>query len=324
MRNRTRARRAVRAFAAAGALAVAGALIVAGALVACGDGTRGASARATGPVRGRPGNGAGLASLRTGPPYREGPVAGAGTVVGQVTLRGPAVDAVYDAWPAMGTDAPTPAGRVVVGEGAALADVVVLLAGVGAGKPFPPRGDDAARRRLVAEAGRVRPFVSVVRVGTQLELENRLPADWVVRGYAGVGYGETVFNVSVAPGATLADVQELWLATPGVTFVTEDGRGAFQAYVVASPHPYVDVTSAVARGDVRPGGFRLDDVPPGTWDVVAWHPGLSMRVERDARAPRHVPSPPVEAVARVVVGAGEVVEVAFEFEAPPSGPSDRR
>jgi hypothetical protein len=296
------------------------------AVAACGDAPPAPSPRADGPVRGVPGGGAGLASLRTEPPYREGPVpATAGTIAGRVTLRGPAVDPVYEAWPAMGTDAPTPAGRVVVGEGAALADVVVALVGVAGGKPFPPtRGEGGGRLRLVAEAGRVRPFVSAVRVGTQLELENRLHADWVVHGYAGAGFGATAFNVSVAPGATRTDVVDLWLGAPGVTFVTEDRRGAFHAYVVAVPHPYVDVTSAVARGDVRPGGFRLDDVPPGTYDVVAWHPGLSMRVRGGASAPRYVPSPPSEAVARVTVRAGATAEVAFELEAADPAPESGR
>jgi hypothetical protein len=151
----------------------------------------------------------------------------------------------------------------------------------------------------VAETGRVRPFVSVTRVGTQLELENRLPADWVVHGYDGVVAGPTTrFNMSIGPGATWPDVAELFLEAPGVTFVAEDGRGAFQAYVVTSPHPYVDVTSAAARGDVAPGGFWFDDVPPGTYDVVAWHPGLHAHVA-GGRAPRYVVSPPVESMAHV-------------------------
>lgn len=305
--------------------------------LACGDDGRDAAPRPRiprarrvpprdGPVRGESRDGAGLASPRFAVPYVEGPrPARAGSIVGRVTLRGPAVDPVYDAWPAMGTDAPTPAGRVVVGEGDALADVVVALVGIGAGKAFPrvPLGD-VPRLRLVAEAGRVRPFVSVTRVGTQLELENRLPADWVVHGYEGGAGGPTRFNVSIGPGATWPDVAELFLEAPGVTFVAEDGRGAFQAYVVTSPHPYVDVTSAVARGDVGPGAFRFDDVPPGTYDVVAWHPGLAMRTSRGGGAPRYVAAPPVESVAHVTVGPSAVVEVAFEFEAPGTEPSRGR
>lgn len=316
---------------------VCAASVVACLALACGDGGDGAAPRPRiprarlvppreGPVRGTPGDGAGLASPRFATPYVGGPrPARAGAIVGRVTLRGRAVDPVYEAWPAMGTDAPTPAGRVVVGEGDALADVVVALVGIGEGKAFPPaRRGDVPRLRLVAEAGRLRPFVSVARAGTQLELENRLRADWWVRGYAGSAGGPTRFNVSVGPGATLEDAQELWLAAPGVTFVTEDGRGAFHAYVVTSPHPYVDVTSAVARGEVGPGGFRLDDVPPGTYDVVAWHPGLSMRTSRGGRAPRYVVSPPVESVAHVTVGPFAVVEVAFEFEAPEAPPEEGR
>ncbi|MFO0932756.1 MAG: hypothetical protein U1E39_08595 [Planctomycetota bacterium] len=308
------------------ARAAVAALAVARVLAACGDAPPAPSPRTVGPVRGEPGSGAGLASLRTGPPYREGSVPpAAGAVVGRVTLRGPAVDPVYEAWPGMGTDVPTPAGRVVVGEGAALADVVVVLVGVTGGKPFPPtpRGE-GDRLRLVAEAGRVRPFVSVVRVGTQLELENRLRGTWVVHGFEGAEAGRTAFNVSVEPGAILTDVVELWLGAPGVTFVTEDGRGAFHAYVVAVPHPYVDVTRAVARGDVGPGGFRLADVPPGAYDVVAWHPGLSMRARGDGRPSRYVASAPVEAIAHVTVRPGAVVDVAFEFEAPGAGGSSGR
>lgn len=289
------------------------------ALPGCGDGTpapRPRRAPAAEGIRGRPDDGTGLASLAAEAAYGEADAPfPAGTVAGRVTLRGPAEDPVYEPWPAMGTDRPTPSGRVVVGEGAGLADVVVWVRGVTEGKPWPAAFAAEDRRcRLVAEAGRLRPFLSVVRVGTQLELENRLPGDWTVHGYAGTGFARTRFNVAVAPAAVLTDAAELFLDEVGVTFVTEDRRAAFEGYVVAFPHPYVEVTSAVARGDVPAGGFRIDRVPEGSYDVLAWHPGLGMRTARSGTGPRYVPSPPVEQVARVRVRAGAAVDVAFEFE----------
>lgn len=99
-----------------------------------------------------------------------------------------------------------------------------------------------------------------------------------------------------------------------------DRRGAFQAYVVVVPHPYVVVTRAAARGDLRPGGFRLEGVPPGTYDLVAWHPGLGMRTERRGGAVvRYRAAAPVEPLASVSVVAGGGVEVEFTFDAPSPG-----
>ena len=57
------------------------------------------------------------------------------------------------------------------------------------------------------------------------------------------------------------------------------------------PHPYFAVTGA-------DGPFRLDDVPPGTYTVVAWHPTLGRR-EREVELRPH-----------------EVVRAELDFRAP--------
>ena len=42
-----------------------------------------------------------------------------------------------------------------------------------------------------------------------------------------------------------------------------------KAYIVVLDHPYFAMTSAT-------GTFSIDDIPPGTYHVRAWHPTLGL------------------------------------------------
>jgi hypothetical protein len=51
----------------------------------------------------------------------------------------------------------------------------------------------------------------------------------------------------------------------GVTVVTAGGSRAVPAWIVAPGHPYATMTDDAGR-------FRIDDVVPGTYHLVVWHP----------------------------------------------------
>jgi hypothetical protein len=94
------------------------------------------------------------------------------------------------------------------------------------------------------------------------------------------------------------------LESPGVVELMS-GTGQFwiRAYLFVSHHPYL------ARTD-RQGRFRLDRVPPGEYDLVAWHP--DWRVREQERNPELFRvqqvrfRPPFETVRRIRVRTGQV------------------
>jgi len=145
--------------------------------------------------------------------------------------------------------------------------------------------------------------------------------DLTVHAYQGATRNkETVFNVSVSPGAKLSGAADLWLRRPGLVFVSDDFRGGFQAYVHASAHPYVDLTGAEAVPGRSAGSFRLDDVPAGTYELVCWHEGLAPAIGGDERRPLYGPGPEIRLSRSVSVVAGVVTVADFVVPAPPAPP----
>jgi hypothetical protein len=75
-----------------------------------------------------------------------------------------------------------------------------------------------------------------------------------------------------APGAE-AEVQ---LEQSGVHEIATDGAPAGRAWIVVAGHPYHAVTDDAGR-------FALDQVPPGTYTMVVWHPPVVLRADPDGQ-----------------------------------------
>lgn len=103
------------------------------------------------------------------------------------------------------------------------------------------------------------------------------------------------------------------LEAPGVVELAS-GAGYFwmRAYVHVSDHPYL------TRSDER-GGFRLDQVPAGDYDLVVWHPDWHVSSEQrnpDLFRVQQVRfGPPLEGTQRVRVQPGRTAEVEFALGA---------
>ena len=76
-----------------------------------------------------------------------------------------------------------------------------------------------------------------------------------------------VLEVSGERGGDLALAQGMTRTTPllgGSVRISDKSGAAPPAWVISVPHPYYAMTDAEGR-------FRIDDVVPGTYDLVVWH-----------------------------------------------------
>ncbi|MFO0707561.1 MAG: carboxypeptidase-like regulatory domain-containing protein [Nitrospira sp.] len=166
----------------------------------------------------------------------------------------------------------------VVGSKSGLKDAIVLLEGIEAGKPFELSVPLIEARDCIFQ-----PFMTVVRNGHAVEVINMDPVMHDIQGYetsleAGT---RTLFNTPLvmnfqhhrgdiramhnhAPGKSL--VGPVYLNKGRRTFYMQCGFHAYmESWAMAVNNPYYALTD----GD---GSFKIDDIPPGTYQLVVWHP----------------------------------------------------
>jgi len=195
------------------------------------------------------------------PPRATGSPAGKGFIEGVVRLTGtPPTPARFDTTPAVSATCgdQVPDRSLTVGEGGALAHVVVALA---EGASLPAEGIIAPSTVLDQKKCSYEPPALAARAGTVLEVRNSDPVMHNVRAVAGA---QPVFNVAMPlEGMTL---KKPLPAAPGTVQVKCDVHPWMRAVVRTFDHPYFTTTDAQGR-------FRLE-VPEGTHTVVLWHERL--------------------------------------------------
>ena len=223
-------------------------------------------------------------------------IAGGGTVRGTVTLSGLVPDP--KAYNLVIFPDPEYCGRIsngngwrllrdfLVNEQGEVRNVVVLLEGVTEGKPF-----SLSVPRVEARDCRFLPFTTVVRSGHGIEVVNMDPVMHDIQAYeTSTAMGTRVlFNSPLSfnrrhhrgdlhathdhrPGESL--VRQFQLSKKRRTFVMQCGFHAYmQSWAIAVDNPYYVLTDENGR-------FSLEDVPPGTYDLRAWHPGIKQVVKQ--------------------------------------------
>ena len=186
--------------------------------------------------------------------YSEVPVADGGTISGTVLVAGdvPALppQPVFKQLEFCGT---IPDQRLVVGPGGALANAVVYLVGVRAGKALPhnPVVLDNTKCAFV-------PHVCSATVGQTLEIHNTDP--FLHDAHARLGT-RTLYNVGILPDHTTSQP----LTDAGLVHINCNVRHTWMhAYVFVADDPYHAVTGADGR-------FVIDQIPPGIYTLRVWH-----------------------------------------------------
>ena len=194
--------------------------------------------------------------------YTGGPVQGGGAISGKVTYSGRAAAKKLPVTQDKAACGTTVASEVfVVGAGGALANVVVFVDGISAGKA-------AKRKRVILDQQKCKyvPHVQAALKKSKIELRN---SDAILHNVHGVvGGRRNIFNVAM-PMKDQRITKKLKKA--GVVDVKCDaGHGWMSAYIYVFDHPYFAVTG-------KDGTFKLTDVPPGKYNVVAWHEKLGTK-----------------------------------------------
>ena len=219
-----------------------------------------------------------------------------GSVQGTITLSGPVPDP--KAYNLVTFPDPEYCGRISNGRGWRLLrdfivdeehrvqNVVVLVEGVTVGKPF-----SLSVPRVEARDCRFLPFTTVVRSGHGVEVVNIDPVMHDVQAYETSSTTGTrvLFNSPLPfnhrhkrgdlhamhdhkPGESF--VRQFQLSKKRRTFVMQCGFHAYmESWAIAVDNPYYVLSDEHGR-------FSINDVPPGTYDLRAWHPSIKRVVKR--------------------------------------------
>ncbi|MGE3978508.1 MAG: carboxypeptidase-like regulatory domain-containing protein [Nitrospira sp.] len=166
----------------------------------------------------------------------------------------------------------------VVGPQGGLRNAIVLLEGVEAGKPFEVSVPLIEARDCIFQ-----PFMTIVRNGHAVEVINMDPVMHDIQGYetSPEAGARVLFNSPLvmnhqhrrgdihathnhAPGASL--VGPIYLNKGRRTFYMQCGFHAYmESWAMAVNNPYYSLTDAE-------GKFSIAGIPPGTYQLVVWHP----------------------------------------------------
>ncbi len=203
-----------------------------------------------------------LITLATGPAF-------AGDVVGTITYTGkvPTLKPVaMNADPGCAAKHTTPVASevLVLGPGNTMANVMVRIKGnVPGSYPAP-----AAPAVIDQKGCQYFPHVLGIRVGQPLKLRN---SDGLLHNVHALPKVNTPFNMAMPANRKEADAK--FGKEEGMFMVKCDVHPWMSAYVGVFSNPFFHVTG-------KDGKFKITGLPPGTYDLEAWHEKLGVQTAK--------------------------------------------
>lgn len=200
-----------------------------------------------------------------------------------------------------------PSPRLVIGPGGGIANTVVYLSNIRRGKKAAATGLSQARN-LSIQGCEYRPHVLLAPIGSYLAMHNR---DRVLHNIR--MFGAATYNLPMPEPGTLFVKP---LRQPGlITLRNDAGHGWMSAIIYVTPHPYYVISD-------QEGRFTLQDVPPGTYTIKAWHEGwrITRVILKNGEPAFYEHEKPIVLSQEVTVSAGgenggSKVNVEFTLEA---------
>jgi plastocyanin len=147
-----------------------------------------------------------------------------------------------------------PSEALVLGPNKRVKHAVVWIEGVTRGKKIEAVTTLDNARCVFA------PHVVAAVIGGKTTLSN---SDPILHNTHGFLDRATVFNLALPTQNQVIDITRR-LRKPGVVEIQCDAHPHMRAWMIVRDHPYVAVTD-------ENGSFKVADIPPGTYRVVAWH-----------------------------------------------------
>src|SRR5277367_4948869 len=146
--------------------------------------------------------------------------------------------------------------RLVIGPQGGVANTVVYLRNISQGKPFDLPQE---RRSLDQRHCRYEPHILLVPQNAALQMKSSDATLHTIHMDGAASYN--------LPFPFPNQIISRDMSSPGlVNLKCNGGHVWMNAEMFVAPHPYYAVTD-------ENGAFQLTDVPPGEYEVVAWHEG---------------------------------------------------
>ena len=231
--------------------------------------------------------------------YQEVPVTDGGTITGTVKFVGPIPKlepiGVAKNQDTCGNTVPSEV-LIVNPQNVGLKNAVVFLEKVVKGKRLETKAPtlDNAKCLFV-------PHVQAVPVRVKVDVKNSDPILHNTHAFLG---RRTVFNLALP---IQGQVIKRKIKRPGVIKVRCDAHVHMSAWIVAIRHPYFTVTD-------ENGSFKITDVPPGKYKVIAWHEPWKVKVKDEGGRLLYEPVGGVTLAQEATIPPKGEVKVSFEFK----------
>ena len=175
--------------------------------------------------------------------------------------------------------------EVDVAEEGSLRNVVIAIDAIAEGKPWPELSEGYVVDQVDCY---FQPYVQVMRRGADLTIVNSDPVLHNIHSSELIGTTRrTLFNFGQPPEK--GTITYPLRPRRGSQIRLEcDAHDFMLGWIYAVDNPYAVVVDAN-------GNFTIDDIPPGTYTIKAWHPRLGI-YERE-----------------IVLSANETGEITFQF-----------
>ncbi len=227
--------------------------------------------------------------------YEEAPVTDGGTVSGKVTFKGtPPAPKMFELakFPQAGfcgkvdSDGKNRKHVVVSVDNGALSDVVVYIEDISKGKPFKFAGTDVKADTCRFLAQGPSNFVGVVMEGAEFRVENMDADPSDPKSVDGVLHNPHTYNVYGASSRTIFNkplptkgqtinykFKKLDVKKSPIVFLQCDQHNFMEAWFHSVKNPYYAVVG-------KDGTFTIDGIPPGEYELYAWHPMMAEAKEQ--------------------------------------------